>query len=39
MTQELNEEVTLAFEEIEKESPLAESKTDEVVSNLKRRYI
>ena len=39
ITQELNEEVTLAFEEIEKESPLAESKTDEVVSNLKRGYI
>lgn len=39
ITRDLNEKVSLAFAEIEKESPIAESKTEETISSLKRGYI
>jgi radical SAM superfamily enzyme YgiQ (UPF0313 family) len=39
ITREISEKVSLAFDEIDKESPKAELKTDEVISTLKRGYI
>jgi hypothetical protein len=39
ITRDLNEKVSLAFEGIEKESPMAESTTEEAISALKRGYI